>query len=99
MSKRDFYEILGVNRDASEKETIEAAIKDVESVLRDGDKDTIVAKTEALSAAAQKLGEKMYAQQAAEGAAPGAEAGAQQQAKKDEGDVVDAEFTEVKDKK
>jgi molecular chaperone DnaK len=39
----------------------------------------------------------MYAQQATEGAAP--EAGAQQQAKKDEGDVVDAEFTEVKDKK
>ena len=72
-------------------------------VLRDGDKDTIVAKTEALSAAAQKLGEKMYAQQQAEGAAAGAgagaEGGAQQQAKKDEGDVVDAEFTEVKDKK
>ena len=41
----------------------------------------------------------MYAQQAAEGAAPGGDAGAQQQAKKDEGDVVDAEFTEVKDKK
>jgi molecular chaperone DnaK len=69
-------------------------------VLRDGDKDTIVAKTEALSAAAQKLGEKMYAQQQADGAAAGgAEAGAQQQARKDEGDVVDAEFTEVKDKK
>ena len=48
-----------------------------------------------------KLGEKMYAQQQAEGAgAPEHEAaGAQQQAKKDEGDVVDAEFTEVKDKK
>ena len=62
--------------------------------------DTIVAKTEVLSQAAQKLGEKMYAQQqATEGAAGGgAEAGAQQ-AKKDEGDVVDAEFTEVKDKK
>jgi len=54
-----------------------------------------------LSQAAMKLGEKMYAQQQAEGAgAPEHEAaGAQQQAKKDEGDVVDAEFTEVKDKK
>ncbi len=43
----------------------------------------------------------MYAQEQAAGAAAGAgaEAGAQQQAKKDEGDVVDAEFTEVKDKK
>ena len=91
----------GVKLDAAEKATIEAAIKDVESVLRDGDKEVITAKTEALSQAAQKLGEKMYAQQqAAEGAAAGgAEAGAQQQAKKDEGDVVDAEFTEVKDKK
>ena len=97
MVKKSLTE-YGDKLDAADKESIEAAIKDVESVLRDGDKDTIVAKTEALSAAAQKLGEKMYAQQAAEGAAPGAEAGAQQ-AKKDEGDVVDAEFTEVKDKK
>ena len=46
----------------------------------------------------------MYAQQQAQGGADGAgmggaEAGAQQ-AKKDDGDVVDAEFTEVpKDKK
>ncbi|MBK7417182.1 MAG: molecular chaperone DnaK [Dechloromonas sp.] len=91
----------GDKLDAAEKEAIEAAIKDVESVLRDGDKDVITAKTEALSQAAMKLGEKMYAQQQAEGAgAPEHEAaGAQQQAKKDEGDVVDAEFTEVKDKK
>ena len=91
----------GDKLDAAEKEAIEAAIKDVESVLRDGDKDVITAKTEVLSQAAMKLGEKMYAQQQAEGAgAPEHEAaGAQQQAKKDEGDVVDAEFTEVKDKK
>ena len=89
--------------DAAEKASIEAAIKDVEDVMRDGDKETITAKTEALSTAAQKLGEKMYAQQqAAEGAAAGAAgAGAQQQGEKTvEGDVVDAEFTEVnKDKK
>ena len=97
MVKKSLTE-YGDKLDAAEKESIEAAIKDVESVLRDGDKDTIVAKTEALSAAAQKLGEKMYAQQQAAGAAPGGDAGAQQ-AKKDEGDVVDAEFTEVKDKK
>jgi molecular chaperone DnaK len=92
----------GDKLDAAEKEAIETAIKDVESVLRDGDKDVITAKTEALSQAAMKLGEKMYAQQQAEGAgAPEHEAAGaqQQQAKKDEGDVVDAEFTEVKDKK
>jgi len=99
MVKKSLTE-YGDKLDAAEKESIETAIKDVESVLRDGDKDTIVAKTEALSAAAQKLGEKMYAQQQAEaGAAGGSEAGGQQQSRKDEGDVVDAEFTEVKDKK
>jgi len=101
MVKKSLTE-YGDKLDAAEKESIEAAIKDVESVLRDGDKDTIVAKTEALSAAAQKLGEKMYAQQQAEGAPQGAGAGGQQQAgeKTVEGDVVDAEFTEVnKDKK
>jgi molecular chaperone DnaK len=71
--------------------------------MRDGDIEVIKAKSEALGTAAQKLGEKMYAQQQAQA---GAEGGAgwcrtrrQQQAKKDEGDVVDAEFTEVKDKK
>jgi molecular chaperone DnaK len=99
MVKKSMTE-YGDKLDAAEKATIEAAIKDVEDVLRDGDKEVIVAKTEALSQAAQKLGEKMYAQQQSADAAAGAgaEAGTQQ-AKKDEGDVVDAEFTEVKDKK
>jgi molecular chaperone DnaK len=69
-------------------------------VLRDGDKETIDAKTEALSVAAQKLGEKMYAQQQAEGGAAGAGQQADAGEKTVEGDVVDAEFTEVnKDKK
>jgi molecular chaperone DnaK len=103
MVKKSLTE-YGDKLEASEKEAIEAAIKDVEDVLRDGDKDVITAKTEALSQAAQKLGEKMYAQQQAEGAAAGAAgagAGAQSQGEKTvEGDVVDAEFTEVnKDKK
>ena len=101
MVKKSLTE-YGDKLDAGEKEAIEKAIKEVEEVLRDGDKDVITAKTEALSAAAQKLGEKMYAQQQAEGAA-GAAGQQQQQAggeKTVEGDVVDAEFTEVnKDKK
>ncbi|HJW24374.1 MAG TPA: molecular chaperone DnaK [Rhodocyclaceae bacterium] len=99
MVKKSLTE-YGDKLDAGEKEKIEAAIKEVEDVLREGDKDAITAKTEALAQAAQKLGEKMYAQQQAEGAPAGeAHQGGQQQAKKDEGDVVDAEFTEVKDKK
>ncbi len=84
--------------EASEKEAIEAAIKEVEEVIKDGDKETIEAKTQALGTASQKLGEKVYAQQGAAGA-EGAGAGQGGEAKKDEGDVVDAEFTEVNDKK
>ena len=99
MVKKSLTE-YGDKLEAAEKEAIEAAIKDVEDVLRDGDKDVITAKTEALSAAAQKLGEKMYAQQQAEAGAAGAAAGEQPKEKTVEGDVVDAEFTEVnKDKK
>ncbi|MFZ2804426.1 MAG: molecular chaperone DnaK, partial [Patescibacteria group bacterium] len=88
---------------ADEKAAIEAAIKDAEAVLKDGDKAAIEARTEALAKASQKLGEKIYADsQAAAGAAGAAGGSAGQagaEAKKDEGDVVDAEFTEVKDKK
>jgi molecular chaperone DnaK len=88
-----------------EKAAIEAAVKETEDAIRGNDLDDIKAKSEALSQAAQKLGEKMYAQQQAQagaeggaGMGEGAQPGAQ--AKKDEGDVVDAEFTEVpKDKK
>jgi molecular chaperone DnaK len=89
----------GDKLDAGEKEKIEAAVKDAESALKSDDKSAIDAKQQALAQAAQKLGEKMYAQeqanqQAQQQAAPEAEAG-----KKDDGNVVDAEFTEVKDKK
>jgi len=52
--------------DADEKAKIEAAIKDVEDVLKDGDKETIEAKTNALMEASQKLGEKVYAEQQAQ---------------------------------
>ncbi|HEY4542652.1 MAG TPA: molecular chaperone DnaK, partial [Noviherbaspirillum sp.] len=89
----------GDKLDAGEKDKIEAAIKDLEEVLKGNDKEAIDAKVAALSSAAQKLGEKMYAdaqaqQAGAEGAA-GATEGAS--ASKDE-DVVDADFKEVKDK-
>ncbi len=95
----------GDKLDAGEKDKIDAAIKELEEVLKGGDKAAIDAKSEALSAAAQKLGEKMYAdmqaQQAAGGAAGGADHGAHAgggEAKGNQEDVVDAEFKEVKDK-
>ena len=80
-----------------EKAAIEAAVKEAEEVVKSDDKDAIEAKSEALATAAQKLGEKMYAAEQAKSQEAGASADTE--AKKDEGDVVDAEFTEVKDKK
>jgi molecular chaperone DnaK len=89
--------------EADEKAKIETAVKEAEEVMKDGDKAAIEAKTQALAAASQKLGEKIYAetqQAGAAGGAGGAGAGAAGgEAKKDDADVVDAEFTEVKDKK
>ena len=96
----------GDKLDAAEKSKIEQAAKDLEAVLKDGDKATLEAKTETLATAAQKLGEKVYADQqakaqAAGGDAPGGEAPGAGAPKggKDDGNVVDAEYTEVKDKK
>jgi molecular chaperone DnaK len=82
---------------AEEKTAIEAAITEVEEVLKNGaDKAAIDTKVEALSAASQKLGEKMYADaQAAQAAAQGG-AGAEGGAKPADDNVVDAEFKEVK---
>ena len=88
-----------------EKAAIEAALKELEEVLKGEDKAAIDAKTEHLMKVSQKLGEKIYAdaqaaQAGAAGGAPGGEAGgAKADSKKDDGNVVDAEYTEVKDKK
>ncbi|AZN37843.1 molecular chaperone DnaK [Iodobacter ciconiae] len=84
---------------ADEKAKIEAAMAEVELVLKDhsDDKEKIEAATATLTEASHKLAEQMYAQQP-EGAAAGDAAGAEADAKKDDGNVVDAEFTEVKDK-
>ena len=79
--------------DASEKEKIEAAIKGVEEVMRGDDKEAIEAKTTELATASGKLAEQMYqAEQAKSGGADAGDAG------QGGDDVVDAEFTEVKDK-
>ncbi len=92
-------EEMGDKLDAGEKDTIEAAIKDLEEVLKDGDLDTVKAKTESLAQASHKMAEQMYAQ-ANDQAAGGTdvEAGADADAGNSE-TVVDAEFEEVDDKK
>lgn len=90
----------GEKLDAGEKEKIEAALKEAEESLKGEDKAAIEAKTEALMAASQKLGEKVYAetqaaQAAAGGTAPEGEAPKASGAPADD-NVVDAEFKEVK---
>src|SRR5712691_2729351 len=87
----------GDKLDAGEKEKIEAALKDAEAALKSEDKAVIDAKAQTLSQAAQKLGEKMYAetqQQAAGAGAQPSQDAAAEPGKKDESNVVDAEFTE-----
>src|ERR1700755_2371742 len=94
----------GDKLEASEKEAIESALKDVEEAIKGDDKAAIEAKTEALMTASQKLGEKVYAdQQAAQQAAAGAAAGAGEHAHAEpqaahaaDDNVVDADFKEVK---
>ena len=96
--------------DADEKAKIEAAIKESEALDKSEDKDKLEAQAKKLAEASQKLGEKIYAEQqaaagaagAAGGAGPGAAGGAGGQAggkPADDANVVDAEFTEVKDGK
>jgi molecular chaperone DnaK len=100
-SVRKSLKDYGDKLEAGEKEKIEAAIKDAEGVLKSEDKAQIDAKMQALAQAAQTLGQKMYAAEQEKAAQAQGGAGQQQaggEAKKDE-NVVDAEFTEVKDKK
>jgi molecular chaperone DnaK len=97
----------GDKLEAGEKEKIEAAIKDLEAVLKSDDKASIQEKSAALMTAGQKLGEKMYAdmqaKQAAEAAAAGGDQGGHtggaegaHSAKPQDDNVVDAEVKEVK---
>ncbi|AYR20124.1 molecular chaperone DnaK [Alcaligenes faecalis] len=85
----------GDKLEAQEKEAIEKAIADLEETLKEGDKEAIDAKVEALGVASQKLGEKMYADMQAQAAAQEGAEGTAQQQPADE-NVVDADFKEVK---
>ena len=88
----------GDKLEAAEKEKIEAAAKELEEALKGDDKAAIDSKTEALMAASQKLGEKMYADAQAAAAAAnaaGAAPGGASSAPADD-NVVDAEVKEVK---
>ena len=85
----------GDKLDEAEKTAIETAIKEVEDVLQSDDKDVIVAKTTALTEVSQKLGEKVYAAEQAANNTQSAQP-SQEGEKTVDGDVVDAEFEDVK---
>jgi molecular chaperone DnaK len=91
---------LGEQVDASSREEIEAAIKDVRESLTSEDPNEINAKTEALQASFHKVSEAMYEraqqQQQAQSAPGGNGAGADgaQAQTADEDDVVDAEVVD-----
>jgi len=91
----------GDKLDAAEKEQIEAAIKDLEAVLKGEDKAAIDEKSNALMTASQKLGEKIYAAEQATAGATGSSGEQPQQqntatSPPADDDVVDAEVKEVK---
>ena len=92
----------GDQLDEEEKSKIEAALKDAEEALKSDNKEEIDAKTQALTEASHKLAEKMYQNQdqQSQQTQPGAGASSPKDNEKSvEGEVVDAEFEEVKDKK
>ncbi len=86
-------EELGDKVDASDKEEIEGAIKDVRDSLSAESPEEINSKTEALTAAFQKVSEQIYAaaQQEAAASADGASA---EGSPEDEEEVVDAEVVD-----
>ena len=90
----------GEKLDADEKAKIEQALTDAEAAIQSNDKEEIQAKSQELAAVSQKLAEQMNAQeqQAAQGS-PESGASSGGQAAEDDGNVVDAEFEEVKDNK
>jgi molecular chaperone DnaK len=87
---------LGDKVSEADKSTVEAAIADLKKAMEGTDVEDIKEKTNALAQSAMKLGEALYKAQSQPGADAGPDAGGQGgQGGAD--DVVDADFTEVKD--
>ncbi len=89
---------LGDKFEADEKTNIEAAIESLQEAMKGDDIADIEAKTSALGEASSKMAERAYAeQQTAEGDASAADEATDTSA--DDGNVVDADFEEIEDKK
>jgi molecular chaperone DnaK len=91
-------EELGDKVDSGDKEAIEAAIKDVREALTSESVEEINSKTEALTAAFQKVSEQIYAAAQAEAASADG-ASEESSTAEDEEEVVDAEVVDEGDDK
>ncbi len=80
-----------------EKAAIETAVSEAQEALKGDDKEAIDAAAAKLTEVTSPVAEKMYAAQAASAEAASEAAGAEPDDASVEGDVVDAEFEEVKD--
>jgi len=90
----------GDKLEASEKESIEGAISDLEESIKGDDIDDMKAKTNTVMEASHKLAERMYQEQGDAAAGSATDTASDSDAGTPGGDdVVDAEFEEIKDKK
>lgn len=95
---------LGDKADASKVSEVKAACEKVKEAIKSNDTEAIKKATEELQKPLYELSAAAYQQAGAQQGAQGAQAGAEnaqnaQQQKKDDDDVVDADYTEVKDDK
>ena len=96
-SVRKSLEELGDKVKADDKEKIEAALKEAEEAMKSDDKGKIEAAMRKLGQASAEMSQHLYGSGEAGGATGSAGASSSQRA--GDSDVVDAEFTEVKDDK
>ena len=92
---------LGDKADKDQVAKVQAGIDKVKEALKSNDTEAIKKAMEEAQKPLYEMSAAAYqqAQAAGQGTAGGAQAGAQESAKKDDDDVVDAEYTEVKDDK
>ena len=90
-------EEAGEHASVDERSAIEAAIAEAEEAIQGEDKEAMEAATMKLTEVTGPVAQKMYAEQQAAG--EGAQTAEQSADAEDVGDVVDAEFEEVKDEK
>ena len=86
---------LGGQVSADDKKKAEDAIADLKSVLNSDNKDEIDAKVQALTEASMKIGEMAYRKSQEQAAGQPDNADAQQQGGAQEGEVLDADFTDL----